>query len=119
MPLISEVVSQNSMQITPYPDVYVTENSQANLTCFYSGPSTDFTLFTWFRNKTTRFSLHKCRPFGPAPDPVLFQFHCPSDREMILTILNATRVQHGNTWYCRINSVDTIQSPTTHIFVIG
>lgn len=114
------VVSRNILQITPYPNVNVRERSSVDLNCTYSG-SSDFTLLRWVCNKNTQFGFLRstCSPFGSPPDPALYQFYCPSDRKFILTVLNVTRVQHGNTWYCSINSADETQSPTTHIFVTG
>ena len=107
------------LHISPQVVAYVEENNSLTFTC--TATALQFSLVIW---KTTGDLTDKtivkntCADFNNDTDLAIYQFSC-SGNLFNWTILQVTKQQHGDEWFCRTNDLNGTESIKTRIFVKG
>ena len=95
------------------------ENKSLTLTCTVT--ALQFSLISWQKAvnpPTYTLVPTTCADFNNDINLAIYQFSC-SGNLFNWTILQVTKQQHGDEWYCKINDQQNTASIKTRIFVKG
>ena len=118
--LFSDIpLGKAELQISPQVVAYVEENNSLTFTC--TATALQFSLISWQKacERTTNTLVKgTCADFNSDINLAIYQFSC-SGNLFNWTILQITKQQHGDEWFCRTNDLQGIESIKTRIFVKG
>ena len=118
--LFSEIPrGKAELQISPQVVAYVEENNSLTFTC--TATALQYSLVSWGKagGMTSNDVLKDtCVDFNKRIDSAIYQFSC-SGNLFNWTILQVTKQQHGDEWFCWTNDLQGTESTKTRIFVKG
>ena len=107
------------LHISPQIVAYVEENKSLTFTCTAS--ALQFSFISWKKAgdiMSNDLLKNTCVDFNNGIDLAIYQFFC-SGNLFNWTILQVTKQQHGDEWFCRTNDWQGTESIKTRIFVKG
>ena len=108
------VITISEAEVTLTPSTQnIAENNPVTLTCSYTG---SLAVASYTMNVLRSSSqipvqewslLADCSVFIKKPDPALYEYSCPTNRQLSWTIKTVTRANEGDIWTCQLGFTTT------------
>ena len=112
--LLFTVITISEAEVTLTPSIQIiAENNPVTLTCSYTGSSTVSTYRIGVIRSSTQTSTLEgslqadCSVFAKLPDLALYEYSCPTNKQLKWTIKTVTRANEGDIWTCQLGFTTT------------